>query len=210
MARVAQRRLRLPVPSRGARPRAADVRRAVEGARRGRGAGAVPARPGGSVPERVGDRLSRSAGDPARRDVEGHAGDHRGRRPGAAQRRADPHRRGGDDQVPARLRSGGVQDAGREHADDRAHAAVRVWRARLARRPDRLARRGGADLGGKPLRARDPLARVCRRTYRGRDFDGRAGRGDWRRFELRRPEKQAARDVARRIAARRATTPVVL
>ena len=47
---------------------------------------------------------------------------------------ADPDRRRRDDQVPARLRGGGLQDARREHPHHRPDAAVRVRRARVARR----------------------------------------------------------------------------
>ena len=94
----------------------------------------LPARPGRAVPERVGDRLPRDPRDASRRDVEGDAGDHGRRRAGALQRRADPDRRRGDDEVPARLRGGGLQDARRQHADDCADAAVRVRRARIAGR----------------------------------------------------------------------------
>ena len=57
---------------------------------------------------------------------------------------ADSRRRGGDDEVPAGLRGGGVQDARRQHADDRADAAVRIQRARRAGRTGRVARRRSA------------------------------------------------------------------
>ena len=59
---------------------------------------------------------------------------------------------------------------------DRAHAAVRVRRARIAGGPDRLARRHRADLGRQPLRARDPLARVPLRAHRRRRADRAARR----------------------------------
>ena len=68
------------------------------------------------LPERVGDRRPR---DP-RRDQGGgrqrHAGGHRGRHAGRGQRPADPDRRGGDDEVPPRLRGRDLQDARRHPA----------------------------------------------------------------------------------------------
>ena len=88
----------------------------------------------GAVPQRVGDRLSRDSRDRARHHVEGDAGDDGRRRPGAVQRRADSDRRGGDDEVSARLRGGGVQDARRQHAHHREDAAVRIRHARVAGR----------------------------------------------------------------------------
>ena len=118
-----------------ARAGAADVHRAAEGPGRRRGAGQVPARARPAVSERVGHRLPR---DPRRRSATSMSkvtlAITRRRRPRAVQRRADPDRRRRDDQVPARLRGGGLQDAGREHAHHRPDAAVRVRRARPARR----------------------------------------------------------------------------
>ncbi len=49
---------------------------------------------------------------------------------------------------------------GANTADHRPHAADRIRRARIARRPDRLARGRGADVGRQPLGARNSVAPV--------------------------------------------------
>ena len=59
---------------------------------------------------------------------------------------------------------------------DRAHAAVRVQRARCAGRARRIGRRGRADLGRQPLCARDSVARVPRRARGRRPADGASRR----------------------------------
>ena len=131
-----------------ARAGAADVHRPGQRTGRAGGAREIPARSGGALPECVGDRLSRDSRNRSRRHVQGHAGDHRGRWAGAVQRRADPRGRGGDDEVPARVRSGGLQDARRHHAKHRDDAAGRVRRTRArwpvsSDRPERSRSRGG-------------------------------------------------------------------
>ena len=68
--RVAERRLRVRVPARCARPGAADLRVAAQGAGVSRRRGAVPARSRGAVSQRVGDRFPRDARSAPRRHVE--------------------------------------------------------------------------------------------------------------------------------------------
>ena len=135
LARLAQRRVHVRVPARACSRGAADLHLAAQGpGRRRRRARRFQHDLVAAVSERLGHRLPRDPGDDPRHHVEGDAGDHRRRRPGAVQRRADSRRRRGDDEVPARLRGGGLQDARREHPHDRPDAAVRVRRARAAGR----------------------------------------------------------------------------
>ena len=77
----------------------------------------------GGGAERVGDRRPR---DHRRHQVGGrqrHAGRDGGRHAGRVQRPDDPDRRGGDDEVPPRLRGRDLQDARRDAAADRDGAA---------------------------------------------------------------------------------------
>ena len=115
----------------------------------------------------------------------------------------DPHPgwRGGDDQVPARLRGGHPAHAWRQHARAGGDAGARIWRPGAAIRPGR--RRGShrAHLGRVPPRLRHPVApgpRAGRDRRAGHDASRRHRRGH---VQLRRPAPEAARHAARRIAA---------
>ena len=93
------------------RRRAAHLHLVVQGAGRRRRAGAHAGRPRGAVPERLGDRPARDPADGSGIVNNVTHGGHRGGRAGAAERRADPGRRGVDDEVPPRLRGGDPEDA---------------------------------------------------------------------------------------------------
>ena len=176
--------------------RAADVHRAGQGPEQSRGPGPVSARPRGTVPERLGDRFLHDSRHGPGHHGQGHAGDHRGRRPGALQRRADPRGSRRDDKVSARLRGSGLQDARREHRHDRADAAGRVQRARCTGRARRIGRSDRAHLGRQPLCARDPLAGVARRARHRCHRDRGARRGGRCVFEPGRASQQTPLDAA--------------
>ena len=105
-------------------------------------------------PERLGrSTCARSRRRSSRRVDNVTLGDLGRRRRRAAQRRADPGRRGRDDQVPARLRGRDPADARRQHAAARGDAGARIRRARAARR--RSSAPAGAialELGRRALR----------------------------------------------------------
>ncbi|OLD13952.1 MAG: hypothetical protein AUJ01_14620 [Acidobacteria bacterium 13_1_40CM_3_65_5] len=183
------------VPARGARSSAADLRLAAQRSRRSGRARAIPARSRRTVPERHGDRFPRRPREDPRRDVEGDAGDQHRRRARALQRRLDPHRRRRDDEVPARLRGRGVQNARREHAHDRAHAAVRVRRAGIAGGRHRIGGGDRAHVGREQVCARNPVENLRHRARRRGRAHGLPGRRHRRRFQPRRPAAQAARDA---------------
>ena len=114
--------------------------------------------------ERLGHRSSRGARHRRRHRQQRHARGDRRRRPRAVQRQPDSHRRGLDDEVPARLRGRDPEDARRQQPSDCDDAARRIRRARRHCRHRRCARGDRAELGGRALRAGSAVGALRRRS----------------------------------------------
>ena len=159
-------------------------------------AGALPARPGRAVSRTCRRSTSARSSRGSRPSSTTHARHLDRRRHRAPERRADPDRRGRDDQVPARLRGGHPAHARRQHAD----CWRRCWRSSTARSGLLAGAIGAAGAlalswAVAPLRLRHRLASRAGAARRRRGADDAAGRRHRRARQRRRPAQEAARDA---------------
>ena len=126
----------------------------------------------GPVPEHIHNRCERHRAQRQARLKHDLACDLFHRRVRLCERRFDPHRIDCDDKVPARLRSGGLKDAGREAKDPARDSSGRVRVDRACGRIDRVGCGGGALLRDDAV-----LIRHSVELYAGDQFCGHRGNG---------------------------------